>query len=205
MTEAIAITEKIVITFEQYRFTLAQRYLSISFADLSLLTLLLYSVNFRLTTLENILLVLCMLIVITAYGSMNAIFLPDSSFDPVSDSAFKSDANNTNFAMVLRLIETVRCVILDYLVHHAIRRLKIALAMRHLLLAHPLIFHLTENSFYAKPEVRIHPDPLSLPLRDYSIPQLQVTTFSTTSLSPSTSLAIPITSSTLLSTLSVVS
>jgi hypothetical protein len=173
MTEAIATAGGIITTFGQYRFTLTQRYLSFSLNDLSPLSLLLYLVNFRLATLENILLVLCMLIIITAYGLMNAIFPPDSSFGSVLDSASKSDANNTNVAMVLRLIEPVRCVILAYLVYPAIRRLKIALASENeVLLVLSLVFNLTDNSFYIEPQTRIHLDPLSLRLQDYCIPCL---------------------------------
>jgi hypothetical protein len=166
VTEAIATRGGIITTFDQYRFTLAQRYLSFSLADLSLLAMLLYLVNFRLTTLEKILLALCTLVVITVYGLMNSISPPpDSSFDSFSDSTSSEDTI-ANVAMILRHIETGFYVILAYLVCRTIGRLNIALVSENKV-HNPVCSFYISQLFFPETQTRIHLHRLSFCLQNF--------------------------------------
>ncbi|KAJ7202730.1 hypothetical protein C8J57DRAFT_1622463 [Mycena rebaudengoi] len=73
VTEAVTAGGMIAPTFENYRFTIAQRYASLAMSDLAVLVMLLYVVNLRLTRVPKILFGLSFMLTITVYACMLSI------------------------------------------------------------------------------------------------------------------------------------
>ncbi|KAJ7230054.1 hypothetical protein GGX14DRAFT_409910 [Mycena pura] len=119
VTEAVTAGGKgvIITTFEDYRFTTAQRYVSLAISDLIVLVMLLYVVNLRLTRIQKILFWLSFILTITVYACMLTIS-PNNSRSPSVAEA----------ARILRHTESGIYLVLVVLVTRAIWKLRSAVA-----------------------------------------------------------------------------
>ncbi|KAJ7462449.1 hypothetical protein FB451DRAFT_1495597 [Mycena latifolia] len=119
VTEAVTAHGKgvIITTFENYRFTTAQRYASLVMSDLAVLVMLLYVVNLRLTRVPKILFWLSFILTITVYACMLSI----SPSNPRSPSIAEA-------ARILRHTESGIYLVLVVLVTRATWKLHRAIA-----------------------------------------------------------------------------
>lgn len=115
----------IITTFENYRFTTAQRYASLALSDLAVLVMLLYLVNLRLTRVPRILFWLSFILIITVYACMLSI----SPSNPRSLSIAEA-------ARILRHIETGIYLVLVVLVTRATWKLHRAISSARLTVFH---------------------------------------------------------------------
>ncbi|KAJ7880640.1 hypothetical protein B0H13DRAFT_2541304 [Mycena leptocephala] len=118
VTEAVTAGGKgvIITTFENYRFTTAQRYASLAMSDLAVLVMLLYVVNLKLTRVLKILFWLSFILTITVYACMLSI----SPSNPRSPSIAEA-------ARILRHIESGIYLVLVVIVTRATWKLHRAL------------------------------------------------------------------------------
>ncbi|KAJ7898056.1 hypothetical protein B0H13DRAFT_812164 [Mycena leptocephala] len=115
----------IITTFENYRFTTAQRYASLALSDLAVLVMLLYLVNLRLTRVPRILFWLSFILIITVYACMLSI----SPSNPRSLSIAEA-------ARILRHIESGIYLVLVFLVTRATWKLHRAISSARLTVFH---------------------------------------------------------------------
>ncbi|KAJ7897774.1 hypothetical protein B0H13DRAFT_2275840 [Mycena leptocephala] len=128
----------IITTFENYRFTTAQRYASLALSDLAVLVMLLYLVNLRLTRVPRILFWLSFILIITVYACMLSI----SPSNPRSLSIAEA-------ARILRHIETGIYLVLVVLVTRTTWKLHRAISSARLTVFHRSLHASTPRPQYA--------------------------------------------------------
>ncbi|KAJ7257600.1 hypothetical protein C8J57DRAFT_1342456 [Mycena rebaudengoi] len=87
VTEAVTADSMTIPTFENYRFTTAQRYASLAMSDLAVLVTLLYVVDLRLTRVPKILLWLSFILIIIVYACMLSISPSNPRSPSIADAA----------------------------------------------------------------------------------------------------------------------
>jgi hypothetical protein len=87
VTEAFTADSTTIPTFENYRFTTAQRYASLAMSDLAVLVTILYVVDLRLTRVPKILLWLSFILIIIVYACMLSISPSNPRSPSIADAA----------------------------------------------------------------------------------------------------------------------